>query len=163
MDFFQASAALAMVACRTGGHHVRPDVLASLVARLDVINRETPIATAAVLAGIIVPPEDFPTRQLDPRAGPMDLLFEPYDAGAGQQARHCPDMPAAVDNQTSLPCQDKTDGPPCGADIKRLEIRVEDKDRLIHGASIMGMIILLFARVRRVAVREADAPTSLIK
>jgi hypothetical protein len=147
VDFFQAATAFAVIAARARSHNVVPHVLAALVARLDMIDCKAAVAPAAVLAGIIIPAEDLPAGQFDPGTGPMDLLFKPYHAGAGEQSRYRPDVAAAVHNETSLSCKNETDGPPCRADVNRLEICVQNKDRLVHGASIMGMIILLFARL----------------
>jgi len=156
VDLLQAAPALAVIAGGTGGHHVVPDMLAALVTGLDVIDCKVPVAPAAVLAGIIVAPEDLPASQFDPGARPVDLLFETYDAGTGEQAGDGPDVAAAIHDQASLPCQDQTDGPPCRADVDRLEICIQDKDRLVHGASMMRMIILLFPALHQTPISAGE-------
>jgi len=70
---------LAMIACRTSRHHVRPYVLPSQVFGQDMVESQFIGVVTAVLAGIIVPTEYLPSREFHPRAGSMDHLFKPDD------------------------------------------------------------------------------------
>ena len=113
MDLFQAAAAFTVVAGRAGRHNVRPDMLASLMAGLDVINCKASIAPTAVLAGIIIAPEDFAAGQLYAGPGTVDLFLQAYDRWPRQQLRNSTDMAAAIYDQVSLPHEDQANGPAC--------------------------------------------------
>ena len=54
--------ALAMVTARAGRHQICPNMLAAHVARNHMIHRQTAVAPAAILAGIIIAAEYFAAR-----------------------------------------------------------------------------------------------------
>ena len=80
---FHFASTLAMVASRTGRHHIRPHVLAAHMTRDYMIHSQAPIAPAAILAGIIITSEHFTARQFYARPRPVDLALKPNDGWAG--------------------------------------------------------------------------------
>jgi hypothetical protein len=73
--FLRPSSAFAMIAGSTCRDHIRPDVKATLISGQDVIHCKARLPAATILAGIIVPPEDFPAGQFDMGARSTDLKF----------------------------------------------------------------------------------------
>lgn len=59
MGFIHFAAAFAVVACGAGRYQICPNMSAAHVARNDVIDCQIAFMLAAILAGIIVTPEDF--------------------------------------------------------------------------------------------------------
>lgn len=80
----QAPAAFAVVAGRTGRHHVCPDVRPAQVAWNDVVDSQIECVLSAVLAGIAIPPENLTAGQFDAWAGTVDQLFQPDDGRPGK-------------------------------------------------------------------------------
>jgi len=68
-----------MVAGRAGGDQIVPGVAASQVAWDDMINGQLGSFFAAVLAGVIVPPEDLLLAEFDRRARAFDIEAEADD------------------------------------------------------------------------------------
>ena len=77
--FFCLPSALVMIAVWARRHHVRPDVLSAHMAWNDMVHRQTAVALAAVLAGIIVATKYFAPGQLDVRAWSMHLSLQSND------------------------------------------------------------------------------------
>jgi len=62
VNLLHPAPALAMIARRASRHQIRPVVLSAHVTRDDVVNRQRDVTPAAILTGIIVPPEYFAAR-----------------------------------------------------------------------------------------------------
>jgi hypothetical protein len=60
---------------------------------------------AAVLAGEIIPAEDFAPGELDMCAGPADHVLQPDDGWARESPRHGVDVSTTVRHEVSLSCQ----------------------------------------------------------
>src|SRR5438132_739635 len=75
----QGAAALAVVARLAGGDDVLPNMLTAPMARYHVIEGQVVPTPAAVLAGVIVPDEDFLTRHLDDRTRTLHVVGEADD------------------------------------------------------------------------------------
>ncbi len=75
---FESSAAFVVIAGGTGRHNVRPDMLTAQMSGDDVVYGQASVLTPAVLAGIIVPAENFAARQFDVRPWPVNLHIEAY-------------------------------------------------------------------------------------
>jgi hypothetical protein len=70
--FFWRAPALAAIARWTGRDQIDPGVLAASVTRHDVIDGLVVTFAPAILAGVIVTPEDFPLGQFDARTRTVD-------------------------------------------------------------------------------------------
>jgi hypothetical protein len=79
MGFLYFAPALAMIARRTGGYNIRPDVLAAHVAWKHVIHRQPVIALPTILTGIIVASKHLTPRQFDAWSRTVDLHSQPND------------------------------------------------------------------------------------
>lgn len=71
----------------------------------------------------------------------MDLQLESNDGGAGDDEPDRVYVATSVCHHCSLPAEDQDDGAAGRADIDGLEIGVEYKNRLVHGAAVIWMII----------------------
>ena len=79
VDFPQLAAALAMVAGRTGGNYIGPDMLSTQVFGQDMVHRQFTSVTPAVLAGVVITAKDLPAGQLDLQAWTVDHLIQADD------------------------------------------------------------------------------------
>ncbi len=102
MDLIQVAAAFPVITGRTGGNNICPDMLPTLMAGFDMIDRQAAILPPTILAGIIVTPEDLPTGQLDPWTGTVDLLLQPDDRGTRQKLGNGVDVAASIHDHVSL-------------------------------------------------------------
>lgn len=101
VDFVKITASLAVIAGRAGGHHICPYVLSALVPGLYMVQGKVAVLSSAVLAGIIIPPENLPSGQFHFGAGPVYLLLQPDDRRAGQEFRNCVDVAASIHDHIS--------------------------------------------------------------
>lgn len=62
MRLLHFTPAFAVIAGGTGCHQIRPDMSAAHVPRDDVVDGQAAFVFTAILAGIIVAPEDFAAR-----------------------------------------------------------------------------------------------------
>lgn len=89
-----------------------------------MVNGEIAGLTQAILAGVVVPPEDFLASQLNDRPGPFYHSFESDHGWQGKCLSDGVDETAAVHDQCRLFRQDQVDRPVGGGDINRLKVRV---------------------------------------
>ena len=122
------AAALAVVANPAGGHQIVPTVLASQPPRDHMIQRQIQAVAPAILASVIVPPENFLLVQFHTGAGALDHALETNDRWRRIDCLVGMDLATPVEQHGSFVGEDQTDRAPNGADIQRLVIRVEDKD-----------------------------------
>ncbi len=121
---FHAAPALAVIAMRAGRHDVCPNMLSAQVPRQDVIHRQSVIALAAILAGIIVASKYLAPRQLDARSRTMDLQLQPNDRRARQHLPYCFYVTASVQNHIGFARQEQAHRSSRGTDIDRFKIGV---------------------------------------
>ena len=103
MYFFCLSSAFAVIAVWTCRHHVRPNVLSAHMARDHMVYRQTTIAPAAVLAGIIVATKYFAPGQLDVRAWSMHLRLQSNDRRSRQQLLYRSNVSTSIDHHVGFP------------------------------------------------------------
>ena len=72
-------APLTMIAHLTGRDQIVPRMAATARPGDDVVDRELDIATAAILAGVVVADEDFSAGELDAGAGASNWINEAND------------------------------------------------------------------------------------
>lgn len=96
LRLLRVASAFAAVAGRAGGNEIIPFVSAAFVARDDVIDGEVLSLSPAVLAGVIIAPENFALGEFDSRARAFDHVFETDDRwrGVGEPSRA--DMSAPI-------------------------------------------------------------------
>lgn len=126
-----------MIASPAGGHHIRPDMRAAQVPRHDMVNRQIWHLSPAILAGIIIPAEDFATGQLDSRSRALDHVFQAYHGWKWKAARYCLDNAPTVGNQRGSTVEHHPDRPACIAHIEWLKIGIEYQNQCVHGLSVM--------------------------
>ena len=122
--FLHFASTLAMIAVRTGCHHICPDVLAAHVARHHVIHRQAAIPLSAVLAGIIIAAKNFAACQFDVWARPMNLVLQSNDGRTGQQLFDRSNVSSPVDDHVCFARQEQADCPSRGTNIDRFKIGV---------------------------------------
>jgi len=110
-------------------------------ARDNMVNGELGTILAAVLAGVIVAPQDFAPAQLDFPARSFNHPFQPDDRWAREFQRHGTDMAATIQHQAHFAGHHQADGAPHIADIKRLEIRIKYQNWFLHHHSVTLRII----------------------
>ena len=124
MDFLGQPPAFLPVARRAGGDQVAPDVRAAAVTRQDMIDRQMHRLPAAILAGVIVPPENFPLREVRVGARRMDHFLKLDDRRDRVRQPDGVDRSASVGHQPGLAPDDQMQSPPRIAHVDRLKICV---------------------------------------
>ena len=99
---FGAAATFSMVAGGTGRDDIRPRVQAALVSRHNVIDCQTRLTTATVLAGIIVAPEYLAASQLYMGARAVYLKLKTNNRWPRDFQRYRVYVAPAVRNHCSL-------------------------------------------------------------
>ena len=79
LNLLQSAPTLTMVAGWTSRHYIIPDMLASHMARDNVINGHKRGMLPTILAGVIIPAQDLALGQLDARSWAPDHLFQTND------------------------------------------------------------------------------------
>ena len=110
-----------MRACRDD---IRPKVLTAHMARDHMVHCQPAVALPAILAGIIITPEDFTPRQFDVRARSVNLTLEPDDRGTWNQLPNCFDVSASIHDHSGFACQEQTNSASCRTDIDRFKIGI---------------------------------------
>ena len=121
---FHFSAPFAVVAVRARRDDIGPQVLAAHMTRDHVIHCQPAIALPAVLAGIIITPEDLPAGQFDVGTRPVDLTLQPDDRWARDELFHRSDVTASIDDHAGFARQEQANRTTCRADIDRFEIGI---------------------------------------
>jgi len=103
VHLFSLSSTLAVIAVRAGCHHVRPNVLAAHVTRDYMVNRQTAITFAAVLAGIIITAEYFAPGQLDVRAWSMNLRLQSNNGRSREQFFYRSNVSTSINDHVGFP------------------------------------------------------------
>ncbi len=126
MSLFRCLAGLSMVTALASGYDVIPLVAALTVAGEDVVQGEFTHGLATVLASELVAKEDVAAGEAALGAGTADEVDETdygwdfEDGGDGVK------VAAPVFDDFCLATIDKYERPPNVADVKRLEILIED-------------------------------------
>ena len=79
MRLIKRPASFAVIASWAGCNQVASFVPAALAAGDDMVNRHVRHLLAAVLAGVIIPSQDFTLAQFDPNTWPFDHPFQTND------------------------------------------------------------------------------------
>jgi len=124
----ESSAALSTVAVWAGAHQVLPMMLSRIVAWDDVIHGQVLCLTTALLAGVVISPEDLFLSELHPRARPPDHIDQLYHRGAQKGGGRGTDDPPAVLQNVGLTDHDQGHGPLDVADVQRFVVQVKDKN-----------------------------------
>lgn len=114
----------AMIALRAGCHQIVPGVIAAQGARDDMINGKLSGALAAVLAGVVITPEDLCLGQLNRRARTFDHIGKTDDGWGLEENRNGFDVPPAVGDQGGFFGEDQADGAFCCANIEGFKVCV---------------------------------------
>ncbi len=117
-------ATLAMVTVRAGCYQVIPAMLTPKVAWNDVVNGKISDMLPAILASVVITPQDLPLGQLDLRAWTVDHLFEANNGWARVDLPNSLDLAASIKDQAGFSINDKRDGTAGIADVDRLKISV---------------------------------------
>lgn len=96
MSLNERPASFAVIASWAGCYQVVPFMFASLAARDDMINCHVRHFLAAVLAGVIIPSQDFALAQFDPNARSFDHPFQADNRGTRVLFRYGMDEAATV-------------------------------------------------------------------
>jgi len=121
---FHFSPSFAVIAVRACRDDIRPQVRASHVARDHMVHCQPAVALPAILAGIIITSEDFPSRQFDVRPRSMNLTLEPDDRGTRDQLSHGSDVTAPVHDHTGFTRQEQAHRASCRTDIDGFKIGI---------------------------------------
>jgi hypothetical protein len=113
----------------------------TLVSWNHMIDGESCIAAAAILARIIVAPKDLAPGEFDMGSRSTHLEFKADDGRAWKHQSYRVQVAAAISYHGCLTPEYENHGPPRGADVDRLEVRVEDQNWLVHGAPAILRII----------------------
>jgi hypothetical protein len=124
MNFFQLPPTLAMVAGRTSGDHIRPDVFAAKVLRPDMVHGQLAGMMSAILADVPVAPKDFAACQFNLHTRPVNHRFESDDGGYWNRLADSLDIAAAIHDQIRFTKEDEAYCPAGVADIDGFKIRV---------------------------------------
>lgn len=102
LGLFESTSPFMMVAGWAGGHQVFPGVLTSHMTGYHMVDGQQRKMLAAILAGEIIPSENFALRQLDVWARPPDHFFQADNRWALIGVSHGVDQPAAIQHQAGL-------------------------------------------------------------
>jgi hypothetical protein len=109
-----------------------------------VIYGEVTAAVTAVLAGVMVPDEDFAPGELDAGSGASDEVLEPDDRRHSKYgARGCHDL-AVLFKNFRLTANDEHQRSPDIADVEGFIILVKDKNCVFHPAETSRIRIARF-------------------
>ncbi len=158
MRLFHSAASLAMIAVRARRHHVRPQMLAAQVTRQHMVHRQPAVVSAAILAGIIIAPENLPARQFHMRARSAHLQLEPDHGRAGDQFRYRVDITATVHHHPGFTGQQQSNRSARGTYMDGFEVCVKHQDRFVHSSTATGMIIMPLGLIRKLGRENAQMP-----
>lgn len=99
VGLFQCPTSFAMVAGWAGCNQVAPFMSTSLAAWIDVVNRQLRRSFAAILASVIVSPEDLAFIKFYPDARSFDHPIQPNDGGPWIFLRHSMNKSAPIEDQ----------------------------------------------------------------
>ena len=137
--FFGRTPCLALVTRLTRAYQVIPGMSTSEEARDNMVYRKFPGLVAAVLTGVIVPNEYLSSAQSPLHAWALDEISKAdYRGHTYRHGRAVNNIRVVLQN-LGLASPEHDYCPPCPANIERLVILVEDKDRGVdHYASTWG-------------------------
>ncbi len=139
----QVLVALADVALAAGAHQILPHALPAVTARHHVVDGEVLGAVAAVLAHIFVPREDRPTRKLQFRQRPADVVAKLDHGRELQGGIRAPDHEIICVQHVGLAQVDHRKGAANVAHVQRLEIAIEYENLLVHCLSVVPFVRML--------------------
>ena len=115
-----------MVAAWAGSNQIVPFVFSALAARDNVVDSQLRSALTAILAGVIVPPEDFPLVKFYPYTRSFDHAFKPDDRRSRKLLGYRVNETAPVEDERGFTGHHQADRPPGGANIEWFEICVQN-------------------------------------
>ena len=127
-----ALTSLAPVTRHTGGYQVLPGMWPPLIAWDDVVQGEMAHFTAAILAGVLVAPQNFMFRERDAGPGALDHIAEPDDRGYFKFGRAAAHNATAVQNRLSLAGQHQRQGAFRVTDVQWFKVHIQNEHRLIQ-------------------------------
>jgi len=122
VGFLKSSAALPAVALGAGAHQIVPAVLASVMARDNVVYRQVSRLTTTVLASIVIPSKDLFLGELYPGARPLDHIAQLDHRGALKSGRRSADNPSAILQNLGFAHYNQGDSPFDIADVQRFVV-----------------------------------------
>ena len=129
---FRRAGCLAMVAGDAGGYQIRPGVLSAGILGQHMVDGECAALTTAILAGIVIAPEDLMPRKLKDRAGTMDHVFETDNGRDGIRPAHSMKFPASVLDEGCFLRVDQAERSANVANMYGLEVGVQHKNGIGH-------------------------------
>ena len=133
MRLSQRAATFLQVARRARGNQIGPIVLAASVAGHDMIDRQPTCLGAAVLAAVAISAKDLSLAEPDSGARASNHVAEANDRRSWIGLANCVDETASVEHHLGLALVQKPKSAPRSAHIERFEVRIQNKNGLIHG------------------------------
>jgi hypothetical protein len=124
MDFLKLPPTLAMVTGRTGGDHIRPDVLATKVFRPNMVHGQLAGMTPAILADVPVTAKDFAACQFYLQARSVNHHFKANDGGDWNSLSDSLYIAATIHDQIRFSYEDQAHRTAGVTDIDGFKIRV---------------------------------------
>lgn len=121
-----------MIAGWASRDNIRPNVLAAHVPGNDVVDGHVERMFSAILAHVVVSPENLAPGELEPGARAGDHLGQSDDRWNWQAARNRPDFSATVHHQRGLVSQQQAQSPVKIADMDGFKIGIENQHRYLH-------------------------------
>jgi hypothetical protein len=103
LRLFNRPPTFTMIAMGAGSHQVVPGMVTPQVAWNDVVNREVRYMLTAILAGIVIPPQDFALGQLNLGSRAVDHLFQADDGRAREDLPNGLNLTASIQDQAGFP------------------------------------------------------------
>lgn len=102
----------------------------------DMVHGQLATALAAVLAGEVVPYKDLATGELNNGPGAPNLVAQPNHRGARKRSFRTTDDVSRGFQNLGFTERNQDKSPTPAADVKGLEILVQNQDNVSHGHSI---------------------------
>ena len=117
-------APLASITGRAGGHEIFPRVAAALPSGDDVIEGQGAHLAAAILAGVLVAPQNLALRQGDSRPWSPNHVAQFDDGRDFKFPCGTTNGPATIDDDLSFTGKYQSQSPLCAANVYRFECHV---------------------------------------
>jgi len=122
VGFLKRASPFPDVALRAGGYQVPPAIISPSMAWNDMIDGQLARGSAAVLALVVVPAEDFALAEPDTRPGALDHVSEPDDRRARDERPDCAHISTPIQDKLGLSREKEPQRAPGRADIERLVV-----------------------------------------
>ena len=122
---FQAAVGLFIVAYCAGAHQIVPGVISPQALGHQVVDGKRPLAGAAVLADVAIPPENILFGKLDLQTGSADETAQPDDAGQYESSANAGGKIIAILDHFRFSQEQQNQGPLGITDQQRFIILVE--------------------------------------